>query len=68
MVSLDEYVGRNSTPTGFFAFSWDGTTSLGTQPDGTYILRLSVLKALGDAGNPAHWETWDSPALTLDRP
>ena len=68
VVSVDDYVGRNGTPGGFYAFPWDGTTTLGTQPNGNYILRLSVLKALGDAGNPAHWETWDSPALTLARP
>ena len=29
---------------------------------------LSVLKALGDAANPAHWETWTSPVITIDRP
>jgi minor extracellular serine protease Vpr len=37
-------------------------------PDGTYRLELRVLKALGDASNPAHWETWLSPPVTLDRP
>ncbi len=33
-----------------------------------YIVQLRVLKALGDANNPAHWETWDSPVVTIDRP
>jgi minor extracellular serine protease Vpr len=37
-------------------------------PDGRYILTLSVLKALGDPDNPAHWETWTSPAFAIDRP
>lgn len=76
-ISDDEYVGRNSTPGGFFAFSWDGTTFKGkasnpsqilTVPDGQYVVRLSVLKALGNASNPAHWETWTSPVVTIARP
>ncbi len=67
-----EYVGRNSTSTSFFAFSWDGTTTAGkklyTVPDGQYVIKLSVQKALGEDGNPAHWETWTSPVITIDRP
>lgn len=66
-----EHYGRNSTPTGFFAFSWDGTTTGGsktyTVPNGRYVVKLSVLKALGDSGNPAHWETWNSPVVTIAR-
>jgi len=68
----EPYVPRNSTSTGFFAFPWDGTTFAGnktyTVPDGQYIIKLSVLKALGDDNNPAHWETWTSPVITIDRP
>jgi subtilisin family serine protease len=67
-----EYVGRNSTSTSFFAYAWDGTTKGGnkiyTVPDGQYYFKLSVLKALGDDNNPAHWETWTSPTFALDRP
>lgn len=67
-----QYLGRNSTATGFFAFSWDGQTFAGnkayTVPNGQYVIRLSVLKALGEAANPAHWETWDSPVVTIARP
>jgi hypothetical protein len=77
-----EYVGRNSTPTGFFAFAWDGQRihsngyngngykkDLTKQvPNGTYILKLKALKALGDPNNPAHWEIWTSPTVTLARP
>jgi hypothetical protein len=37
-------------------------------PDGTYYVKLSVLKALGDQSNPAHWETWTSPIITIARP
>lgn len=69
-----EYFGRNSTPTGFFAFSWDGITTVGTGrksfvvPDGQYVVKVSVLKALGNKNNPDHWERWDSPVITIDRP
>jgi subtilisin family serine protease len=68
----EEYLPRNSTAGGFFAFPFDGQISMGNQvvtlPDGVYMLKLSVLKALGDSANPAHWETWTSPAFTIDRP
>jgi hypothetical protein len=76
-ISDDQYVGRNSTATSFFAFAWDGTTFTGkgknanqwyTVPNGQYIAKLSVLKALGDENNPAHWETWTSPVITIARP
>ena len=68
----EEYMPRNSTSTGFFAFPFDGVTVAGnksyTVPDGTYYAVISVLKANGDASNPAHWSTWTSPAFTIDRP
>lgn len=76
-VSDDEYVTRNASPGGFFAFAWDGTTFAGkgksgsqwyTAPNGQYTVTVSVLKALGDESNPAHWETWTSPVITLARP
>ena len=76
-VSDDEYVTRNSTPGGFFAFAWDGTTFTGkgknnnqwyTVPNGKYVVKVSVLKALGDENNPAHYETWTSPTITIARP
>lgn len=67
-----EYVGRNSTPTSFFALAWDGTTvngnNLNVLPDGDYVIRLSVLKALGDDDDPAHTEVWTSPVITIARP
>jgi hypothetical protein len=69
---LQNYVGRNSTATGFFALSWDGTTTAGNKvyqvPNGQYIIKLSVLKALGDDANPADVEIWTSPVITLARP
>jgi len=75
-VSDDEYVTRSATPSGFFSFAWDGTTFTGkgknanqwyTVPNGKYTVKVSVLKALGDENNPAHWETWTSPTITIAR-
>jgi minor extracellular serine protease Vpr len=67
-----EYLARNSGPTSFFAFGWDGTTWSGNRgyevPNGQYVIELSVLNALGDSDNPAHWETWTSPVITIERP
>jgi len=73
--NVDEYLPRNSTATGFFAMAWDGTRihSNGGKgktkevPNGDYVLQLRVLKALGDKTNPAHWETWTSPVITIAR-
>jgi len=72
----EEYLPRNSSATSFFAFAWDGTRlhSNGNHqmtkvvPNGRYVLVLKALKALGDENNPAHWETWTSPVITLARP
>ncbi len=67
-----EYLPRNSSSTGFFAFTWDGTTTAGgktyTVPNGSYVVKLSILKALGNESNPADWETWTSPIITINRP
>jgi minor extracellular serine protease Vpr len=68
----EEYVPRNSTAGGFFAFGWDGETLGGnrtyTVPNGTYVMKLSVTKALGDPSDPAHIETWTSPVFNIARP
>jgi minor extracellular serine protease Vpr len=68
----EDYMPRNSTSTGFFAFPFDGYTFNGNKvnmvPDGTYYAVISVLKANGNASNPAHWETWTSPEFVVDRP
>lgn len=67
-----EYLPRNSTSSGLFSFGFDGTTSNGrlsyNLPNGSYVLVLSALKPLGDASNPADWETWSSPTFTIARP
>jgi subtilisin family serine protease len=76
-VDVEQYLPRSSTPTGFFSFTWDGKRSFQDRGrgkwhrkavgDGRYRLKLSVLKALGDAANPADWESWVSPVITLAR-
>jgi hypothetical protein len=67
-----EYLPRNSNYNFITSFSWNGETVAGkktyTVPDGEYIVKLLVLKALGDSDNPAHWETWTSPVITIERP
>lgn len=66
------YVTRNTSPTGFFAWSFDGMITNPKKtyelPDGHYFVKISVLKALGNAANPAHWEFWSSPNFFIDRP
>ncbi|HLK47138.1 MAG TPA: S8 family serine peptidase [Bryobacteraceae bacterium] len=68
----EPYLPRNSSSTGFFDFPWDGGTVNGNKvnvvPNGTYIVKLTVLKALGDDSNPADLESWTSPSITIARP
>jgi minor extracellular serine protease Vpr len=48
------------------SFQWDGTNDKGRQlPPGTYVLRMMVLRPLGDPLNPAHWDTWISGPINL---
>jgi hypothetical protein len=65
------YFRRDPTATAGTALPWDGTTTNGNQvravPNGQYVIRLSVLKALGDSSNPADWEVWTSPVITIAR-
>jgi subtilisin family serine protease len=67
-IDLD-YLPRNSTATSFFVYPWAGTTFAGnktyTVPDGTYMIKLSVLKPMGGTMD---WETWTSPEFVIDRP
>jgi hypothetical protein len=77
----DEYRERNSRRTGttndansdvYMPFLLDGTVKHGngtvTVPNGSYYAVLSVEKALGDDGNPAHWESWTSQPFSIARP
>jgi len=71
---LEEFLGRNSAPTSFFAIPWNGTTvqqAGGTAqpvPNGAYRIEMSVLKALGDPLNPADVERWTAPTIVISRP
>ncbi len=71
----EDFLGRSGSANAFSPWAWDGTRSFNNGndkgkvvPDGDYILELTVLKALGEPGNPDHVETWTSPAFTIDRP
>jgi subtilisin family serine protease len=71
----EEYLSMNSTATGFFTFTWDGTRNQDNGndktkvvPDGTYLLKMSVLKPGGDESNPADWETFTTKKFNIDRP
>lgn len=70
--SEDQFLPRNSGANSFFAFEWDGEVVRGGAssplPNGTYIVRISVLKALGDVWDPAHTEYWVAPLVTIARP
>jgi subtilisin family serine protease len=67
-----DYHPRNSTVDSFWAEPWDATRLLWNRmvamPDGTYQLRMSVLKALGDPDVKEDWEYWTSPPFVIDRP
>jgi subtilisin family serine protease len=71
----ESYLARNSSTTGFYTFAWDGSRAQDNGnaktrmlPDGTYRLKMSVLKPLGDPKNDADWESFTTPAFTIDRP
>ncbi|HEU0304818.1 MAG TPA: hypothetical protein VFR32_09595, partial [Gaiellaceae bacterium] len=64
-----DYLSRNSTATGGSLFPWDGVLHKGNSStpaaDGTYYVKVTVIKALG---NPSNAETWTSPDFVVDRP
>jgi hypothetical protein len=65
-----EYGLRNSTPTGRYAFFFDGMAGTGkTQtfvvPNGSYVIQVTVEKPLG---TDATDEVWQSPVFTIARP
>ena len=71
----ESFLPRNSTATGFFTLTWDGTrqqdngnNKTHVVPNGTYMLKMSVLKPLGDPANDADWETFTTPAFVIARP
>ena len=57
--TTEDYYSQNSAATGAaatYTFGWNGTTVLNKTitkvPNGKYVIKLSVLKALGDAEQP----------------
>ncbi|MBS3941441.1 MAG: S8 family serine peptidase [Actinobacteria bacterium] len=71
LVAERDYLGRSEAPVVRYLFSWDGSVAKGGSgqsrmvPSGAYTLELRVLRATGDASNPAHWDTWTSPEFEL---
>ncbi len=69
-----QFLPRNATSTGVFAFPFSGQTTGAngartyTVPDGTYVFRITIVKAGGSASNPAHTETLTTAQFTIDRP
>lgn len=66
----EDHTPRNNGPATFFLEVWDGTRQQGNRtllaPDGRYVIKITVLRALGKKNNPAHVETWTSPVFTID--
>jgi subtilisin family serine protease len=69
-----EHLARNSTSTSFNAYPFSGQTTGAngkrtfTVPDGTYVFRITIVKAGGTNSNPAHTETLTTAPFTIDRP
>ena len=66
------YLPRSPDPETFWPFVWPGTTQAGRSDNlrpvanGTYTLRIEVLRTLGDSENDEHWDTWESPEFELN--
>ncbi len=69
-----DFLPRNSTSTGFFAFPFSGDTTGNNGkrafkvPDGTYNFTISAAKAGGDPNNAADWQVLTTASFTIDRP
>ncbi len=72
--TTSEYQGRSGTRTLFTSYEWTGKRiadaggTLVDVPNGTYRVNVRALKANGVASNPAHWQVWTSPVVTIARP
>jgi minor extracellular serine protease Vpr len=66
-----DHLRRSPQPGQRQAFPWSGRVQAGsgddtrTVPSGTYTLEMRVLRANGDANEPAHWDTWESEPFEL---
>jgi subtilisin family serine protease len=71
-VLAEEYLSHAGAATETQTLSWNGTVLAGKDrvlvANGQYVLTLRVLKALGNEQNPADWETWTSPVITIVHP
>jgi hypothetical protein len=82
LVAFADYVSRNANAGvslvngGFSTYTWDGkrivTNAVGKVqrtelPTGNYKLQIVVTKALAEANNAAHIETWMSPTIFITR-
>jgi minor extracellular serine protease Vpr len=72
LVMQHEYLPRSPSIGDRYVFEWDGTVRAGNSenrrglPSSDYTLELRVLRALGDADDLEHWDTWESPEFELD--
>jgi len=66
------FLPHNSTSTAFFSFAWDGFVGpAGSRTqlvNGEYVLKLTLVRALGDPNNPAHLETATFASVNIQRP
>jgi minor extracellular serine protease Vpr len=71
LVEQAEYLRRSPAAGDRYLFSWDGRLPSGGSGNvrppvsGDYTMELRVLRTLGDADNPEHWDTWES-SFTLE--
>jgi hypothetical protein len=69
-----EHLARSSGSSSFFAFPFSGQTTGAngtksfTVPDGTYVFKITIVKAGGSSSNPAHVESLTTDPFTIDRP
>jgi hypothetical protein len=69
-----EHLARSSGSSTFFAFPFSGQTTGAngtkafTVPDGTYVFKITIVKAGGSSSNPAHVESLTTSQFTIDRP
>ncbi|TMQ73318.1 MAG: peptidase S8 [Candidatus Eisenbacteria bacterium] len=72
LIDRERDIRRSTGPNSFFTLAWDGTTFHGNAqdvvPNGNYVIKLSIVKALGSEANPGDVETFTSPQFFLARP
>jgi minor extracellular serine protease Vpr len=64
----EEYLRRSPQPGQYWTFTIPGIDATGNRLEaGTYRLEVELLRAMGDADDAGHWETWTSPEFRVDR-